>query len=112
MSYDENRDISSLSYSKVKHCDTDVVVDACGNEKVVVRKDKAGWGIGAAIISFLIIAAIVWVVLYLLRPAWLLNTTVTPAQLDLAKLTWVSLLIALVIVIILGVFMAFSRNHY
>lgn len=86
-----------------------------------------GWGWGALIIGFLVIFAITWLVLWLLKPSWILkNHGKNPhgghnghgghgdhgdkCEVDTGKIVIASLLIALVIVILIWIIKAVTCN--
>ena len=71
---------------------------------------RGGWGAGiaGAIVAFIIIAIIVAIVLYLWRPAFILNDL---GEIDGWKLFVAAIIFALIIVILVAIFAALARSR-
>src|SRR5579884_3710067 len=78
------------------------------NDAVLVTDRKPWGGLGSFIFWFVIIAVIAWLVLYSVKPAWVLRPGTT--EVDSGKVLWISILIALVIVIIIWLFRSMSSG--
>lgn len=65
--------------------------------------------IGWAVLWFIIIAVIVWLIVYSLRPNWALNDD---GELDTGKILLASIVIALIIVIVLYIIYAACRGSW
>ena len=76
----------------------------------VIVTDRKPWsGIGAFLFWFVIIAVIAWLILYSVKPTWVLRPGTN--EVDTGKVLWMSLLIALVIVIIIWLFRSMSAAN-
>lgn len=91
------------TYEVKDSCDT-----GCGTNY------NLGAGIGNLILWFIIIAVIVWFILWSLRPAWVQTTGADgqlTGQVDAGKVLIASIIIALILVIIIWLIKAASRSY-
>lgn len=84
--------------------------DHCDHHKSHDHHHGHGYAsIGWAVLWFIIIAVIVWLIVYSLRPTWALNDD---GDLDTGKILLASIVIALIIVIIIWVIYAACRGSW
>jgi hypothetical protein len=86
--------------------------DPCDMEMKHHDHHEHGYGyssIGWAVLWFIIIAVIVWLIVYSLRPTWALNED---GELDTGKVLLAAIVIALIIVIVLYIIYAACRGSW
>jgi len=72
--------------------------------------DGRWWGLGMFILWFIIIAVVTWLVIFSLKPSWVLNPGTT--EVNTGKVLLASIIIALIIVIIIWLIKSSFQSYY